>query len=38
MTENDRIREIIIVEGRDDTAAIRRALDAETIEELYRKI
>lgn len=32
MTENDRIREIIIVEGRDDTAAIRRALDAETIE------
>ena len=26
------IREIIVVEGRDDTAAIRRAVDAETIE------
>lgn len=27
-----KIHEIIVVEGRDDTAAIRRALDAETIE------
>lgn len=26
------IKEIIVVEGRDDTAAIKRALDAETIE------
>ena len=31
-TEKEKIREIIIVEGRDDTAAVRRALDAETIE------
>lgn len=28
----DRIKEIIIVEGRDDTAAIKRALDVQTIE------
>ena len=27
-----RIKEIIVVEGRDDTAAINRAVEAETIE------
>ena len=27
-----KIKEIIVVEGRDDTAAIKRALDADTIE------
>ena len=27
-----KIREIIVVEGRDDTAAVKRAVDAETIE------
>lgn len=27
-----RIKEVIVVEGRDDTAAIKRAVDAETIE------
>jgi len=27
-----RIKEIIVVEGRDDTAAVKRAVDAETIE------
>jgi ribonuclease M5 len=40
------IKEIIVVEGKDDTTAIRRAVDAETIEtggsainrEIYRKI
>ena len=32
MTQKEQIREVIIVEGRDDTAAVRRALDAETIE------
>lgn len=32
MEQNERIREVIIVEGRDDTAAVRRAVDAETIE------
>ena len=28
----EKIQEIIVVEGRDDTAAIRRAVDAQTIE------
>lgn len=32
MTQRESIREVIVVEGRDDTAAVRRALDAETIE------
>ncbi len=32
MKENLKIKEIIVVEGRDDTAAISRALDAQTIE------
>ncbi|MEA4922362.1 MAG: ribonuclease M5 [Eubacteriaceae bacterium] len=32
MTTKEHIREIIVVEGRDDTAAVRRAVDAETIE------
>ncbi len=27
-----KIKEIIVVEGRDDTVAIRRAVDADTIE------
>ena len=27
-----KIREVIIVEGRDDTAAVLRAVDAQTIE------
>ena len=27
-----KIKEIIVVEGRDDTAAIKRAVDAQTIE------
>jgi ribonuclease M5 len=30
--EHDMIKEIIVVEGKDDTAAIRRAVEAETIE------
>ncbi len=32
MNENLKIKEIIVVEGRDDTAAISRAIDAQTIE------
>lgn len=32
MTQKEKLREIIVVEGRDDTAAVKRALDAETIE------
>lgn len=32
MEKTERIREVIIVEGRDDTSAVRRAVDAETIE------
>lgn len=29
---NETIRQVIVVEGRDDTAAVRRAMDADTIE------
>jgi ribonuclease M5 len=32
LEENMRIKEIIVVEGRDDTTAIKRAVDADTIE------
>jgi ribonuclease M5 len=32
LNKNSSIRQIIVVEGRDDTAAVRRALDADTIE------
>lgn len=32
MDENKVLKEVIVVEGRDDTAAIKRALDADTIE------
>lgn len=30
--ENSTIRQVIVVEGRDDTAAVRRAMDVDTIE------
>jgi ribonuclease M5 len=32
LEENMKIKEIIVVEGRDDTTAIKRAVDADTIE------
>ncbi|WP_425442097.1 toprim domain-containing protein, partial [Sediminibacillus massiliensis] len=30
--DNSRIKEIIVVEGKDDTAKIKQAIDADTIE------
>lgn len=32
MADEMRVREIIVVEGRDDTAAIKKSVDAVTIE------
>ena len=37
MADEMRVREIIVVEGRDDTAAIKKSVDAVTIETQDRK-